>query len=48
MRLPTEPVQQQAAVPPEAPPLPAEGLPEGWTMDQWKWYGAQWLANQGK
>ena len=44
-----EPVQQQAvAAPPEAPPLPAEGLPEGWTMDQWKWYGAQWLANQGK
>ena len=43
-----EPVQQQAATPPEAPPLPAEGLPEGWTMDQWKWYGAQWLANQGK
>ena len=43
-----EPVQQQATAPPEAPPLPAEGLPEGWTMDQWKWYGAQWLANQGK
>ena len=33
---------------PEAPPLPAEGLPEGWTMDQWKWYGAEWLAKQGK
>ena len=39
------PVQQ---VPPVAPPVPAEGLPEGWTMDQWKWYGAEWLANQGK
>ena len=35
-------------VPPEAPPLPAEGLPDGWTMDQWKWYGAEWLAKQGK
>ena len=34
--------------PPEAPPVPAEGLPEGWTMDQWKWYGAEWLAKQGK
>lgn len=33
---------------PEAPPLPAEGLPEGWTMEQWKWYGAQWLESQGK
>ena len=40
-----EPVQQ---APPEAPPLPAEGLPDGWTMDQWKWYGAEWLAKQGK
>ena len=39
------PVQQ---APPEAPPVPAEGLPEGWTMDQWKWYGAEWLAKQGK
>ena len=37
---------QQA--PPDAPPLPAEGLPDGWTMDQWKWYGAEWLAKQGK
>lgn len=39
------PVQQ---TPPDAPPLPAEGLPDGWTMDQWKWYGAEWLAKQGK
>ena len=45
-----EVVQDQGAqtAPPEAPPLPAEGLPEGWTMDQWKWYGAEWLARQGK
>jgi hypothetical protein len=27
----------------EAPPVPVEGLPNGWTMDQWKWYGHQWL-----
>ena len=40
--------QSVQALPPEAPPLPAEGLPEGWTMDQWKWYGAEWLAKQGK
>ena len=38
-------MQQEA---PEAPPVPAGGLPEGWTMDQWKWYGAEWLAKQGK
>jgi len=25
------------------PPLPAEGLPEGWTMEQWNFYGQQWL-----
>jgi len=43
----SQPAPAQQA-PPEAPPLPAEGLPEGWTMDQWKWYGAEWLAKQGK
>ena len=30
--------------PSNAPPVPAEGLPEGWTMDQWEWYGHEWLA----
>ncbi|MEK9730383.1 MAG: CARDB domain-containing protein [Candidatus Poseidoniales archaeon] len=25
------------------PPLPATGLPQGWTMDQWNYYGQQWL-----
>ncbi len=43
----SQPAPEQQA-PPEAPPVPAEGLPEGWTMDQWKWYGAEWLAKQGK
>ena len=28
------------------PPVPASGLPEGWTMDQWKWYGQEWLDKQ--
>ena len=28
------------------PPLPEGGLPEGWTMDQWKYYGEQWLERQ--
>ena len=44
-------VEEKAAEPSEeipdaTPPLPAEGLPDGWTMDQWKWYGAEWLAKQ--
>jgi len=37
-----------AASPPTAqagPPLPASGLPEGWTMEQWSHYGQQWLDN---
>jgi len=25
------------------PPLPATGLPEGWTMEQWSYYGQQYL-----
>lgn len=39
-----EPVVEE---PKEAPPLPAGGLPEGWTMDQWKWYGHEYLAKMG-
>ena len=31
---------------PSSPPLPAGGLPEGWTMEQWQHYGAQWLEDQ--
>ena len=27
----------------EIPPLPQSGLPQGWTMEQWKWYGHQYL-----
>ena len=29
-----------------APPVPAEGLPPGWSMEQWKYYGAKWLEQQ--
>ena len=28
------------------PPVPAVGLPEGWTMEQWGHYGQEWLDNQ--
>ena len=30
------------------PPLPAGGLPNGWTMEQWKHYGQQWLEQNGQ
>ena len=27
------------------PPIPASGLPTGWTMEQWSYYGEQYLAS---
>ncbi len=35
---PAAPVTQDST-----PPLPDGGLPAGWTMEQWKHYGQQWL-----
>ena len=48
MAMPTPaPAPAPAAPAPAAddgmPPLPAGGLPAGWTMEQWKHYGQQWL-----
>ena len=37
------PAQAEGEPEREAPPVPEGGLPDGWTMDQWKWYGHQWL-----
>ena len=37
------PAPQEAAYN-AGPPLPASGLPTGWTMEQWNYYGEQWLA----
>ena len=31
---------------PNAPPLPPEGLPTGWTMEQWAWYGEDYLRER--
>lgn len=31
-----------------APPVPAAGLPEGWTMEQWNVYGQMWLEQNGQ
>ena len=28
------------------PQLPPEGLPPGWTMEQWAWYGEDYLKNR--
>ncbi len=33
------------AVAAHAPPVPATGLPQGWTMEQWKYYGKSWLED---
>ena len=30
------------------PPIPAEGLPPGWTIEQWNHYGDEWLRKQGQ
>ena len=44
---PAQPVQPVAAPAAQAgPPLPASGLPQGWTMEQWQHYGEQYLAAQ--
>ena len=35
------------ASPPSAgPPLPPEGLPDGWTMEQWEHYGQKYLDGE--
>ena len=48
--LPSLPPLQQPIPAPvtSAPPVPAEGLPTGWTMEQWTHYGHQWLERNGK
>lgn len=42
-----QPVAQPVVMPPPAPvagpPLPPGGLPAGWTMEQWAYYGQQYL-----
>ena len=48
---PQQVVEEQIATTPEVqqtPPLPATGLPEGWTMEQWAYYGQEHLDNLAK
>ncbi|MGB2478771.1 MAG: thrombospondin type 3 repeat-containing protein [Candidatus Poseidoniaceae archaeon] len=36
---------------PELPrdlPIPPEGLPPGWTLEQWNYYGEEWINSQNK
>ena len=40
------PAPVPAAQPYAGPPLPATGLPAGWTMEQWAYYGQQYLDGQ--
>ena len=44
--LPAAPVLPVAAPTQTGPPLPPEGLPPGWTMEQWAWYGEDYLNNR--
>jgi len=31
---------------PDVPPVPVEGLPPGWSMEQWNHYGALWIKQE--
>jgi hypothetical protein len=53
--LPPEPpgLDPEPPVPePEAeevgPPIPEEGIPEGWTLEQWNYYGQEWLDSEAE
>jgi len=42
------PVVAPVMAPVVGPAIPAEGIPPGWTMEQWNYYGQQWLIDQDK
>ena len=44
--LPPITTTSQESTPP-TPPIPPEGLPSGWTEDQWQHYGHQYMDSQG-
>ena len=50
--LPPSPAALPEGLPPEpsqsGPPLPPGGLPPGWTMEQWKHYGQEYLERTGQ
>jgi hypothetical protein len=38
----------QAVTPVVGPAIPPEGIPPGWTMEQWNYYGQKWLIDHGR
>ena len=50
--LPPTPAAPPEGLPPapsqNGPPLPPGGLPPGWTMEQWKHYGQEYLERTGQ
>ena len=46
--LQVQPIDEQVTITndvQQTPPLPASGLPQGWTMEQWEYYGQEHLDN---
>ena len=46
--LQVQPIDEQVTITndvQQTPPLPATGLPQGWTMEQWEYYGQEHLDN---
>ena len=43
-----EAVVSNDELPEGAPEIPEEGLPEGWTLQQWAHYGSEWLERGGR
>ena len=41
-----QPINPSQQVLQTAPPIPETGLPQGWTIEQWNYYGAQWLESR--
>ena len=40
------PVPEPAPTAPAHPPIPEEGLPPGWTIEQWQYYGEEYLSRK--
>ena len=40
--------EPESELPPGVPPIPDEGLPEGWSVEQWIHYGQRWLDQQNR
>ena len=43
---PQENIQTQNPQINTGPPIPESGLPDGWTLEQWSYYGSAWLSQQ--